>query len=76
MEAQKTAAVFAILDAIIESVKAGGSMGAPGGILYAALMAHGCTLDQFNQLMTILVRSGRLDKRGECYHVAAEKEAA
>lgn len=57
----------AICDAIIESVKAGGPLGTPGGTLYAALMAQGCTLQQFEQIMAALVSAGKLEKRGELY---------
>lgn len=56
-----------ICDAIIESVKAAGAMGAPGGILYAALMTQGCTLNQFDSIMGALVRLGKLTKQGQCY---------
>jgi len=44
-----------------------GPLGAPGGHLYAALMSAGCTLNQFEQIMSGLVQSGDLAKRGECY---------
>ncbi len=57
-----------ILDAVCEAVKAAGPLGAPGGHLYAALMAHGCTMEQFNGIMAGLVRAGKLRKSGECYH--------
>ncbi len=65
-EAQKRA-LIAIVSAITDTIKEAGEFGAPGGIMHAALMAHGCTLNQFNSLMAILVNSGRVEKRGECY---------
>lgn len=58
-----------IADAICESVAVAGSVGAPGGVLYAALMAHGCSLNQFESMMSALVCAGRLTKRSECYFV-------
>ncbi len=59
-----------ICDAVIDTVKQSGPMGAPGGILYAALMAYGCSLSQFESLMGALVRAGKLTKHGDCYRAA------
>lgn len=59
-----------ICEAIIESVAVAGPLGAPAGTLYAALMAHGCTLDQFNSIMGALVRIGKLRQQGNLYFVA------
>jgi hypothetical protein len=64
------AALRQIAAAVVEAVREAGPMGAPGGHLYAALMAQGCTLSQFESLMGALVRTGKLTKRGQCYHVA------
>lgn len=58
--------------AILEAVKAAGELGAPGGILYAALMAQGCTLNQFQQIMAGMVQGGVLTQDGECYHVGPQ----
>ena len=60
-------ALAGVVNAVIESVKAGGTDGAPGGILYAALMGHGCSLNQFESLMSALVGVGKLAQRGDCY---------
>jgi len=66
---QKLAAIRAILDAIVEGVKAGGSMGTPGGVLYAALLDK-INLSQFEAIMAALVQSGRLRRQGERYFAA------
>jgi hypothetical protein len=63
-------ALKAVADAIIETVQLAGPMGAPGGHIYAALMANGCTLHQYEQIMSGLVRAGKLRKSGECYFSA------
>ncbi len=63
-------AIRMIADAIIDAVKAAGPLGAPGGIIYAALMAHGCTLDQFNTLMSVLTQAGKLRRSGDLWHAA------
>lgn len=57
----------AICDSIVEAVAVGGTLGVPGGTLYAALMTQGCTLAQFEAIMGALVAAGKLDKRGELY---------
>jgi hypothetical protein len=67
MTEQQKQAVRMIGAYIVDSVRVAGSMGAPGGTLYAALMAHGCTLEQFESLMGALVRAGKLQKRGQLY---------
>jgi predicted transcriptional regulator len=46
--------VFAVLDAI----NVAGHQGAPDGIIYAALMAFGATLDQHTKLITTLSDQG------------------
>lgn len=69
MTLEQIKALKAIADAIIETVALAGPLGAPGGHLYAALMAHGVTLQQYEQIMAGLVRAGKLSKHGECYKV-------
>lgn len=63
------AALRAITDGIVEAVAAAGPLGCPGGTLYAALMTHGCSLEQYEQFMGTLVRAGKLVKRGELYFI-------
>jgi hypothetical protein len=60
----------AVLSAIMDAVAAAGPCGAPGGIIYAALFAQGCTLNQFQTIMDALVRAGKVTRDGECYHIA------
>ena len=55
---------------IVEVVRAGGSLGAPG-VVYAALMSQGCSLETYETFTAALVGAGRLTKRGHCYFVAA-----
>jgi len=70
MSPAQAQALKQICDAVIDTVKQSGPMGAPGGILYAALMAYGCSLSQFESLMGALVRAGKLTKHGDCYRAA------
>ena len=69
MTIQQIQAVREIGQAIVQTVKeAGEPVGAPGGILYAALMASGCSFSQFQSIMGTLVRAGYLRQSGDCYH--------
>jgi len=62
-------ALKAIGDGIVDAVRAAGPMGCPGGTLYAALMTQGCTLQQFESIMSGLVRAGKLRKSNNLYFV-------
>ena len=59
--------MLALCDAVVDTVRASGKVGTPGGTLYAVLMTHGCTMEQFEQLMSALVAAGKLEKRGQLY---------
>lgn len=56
----------ALEETVLETPDLLGS-GIPGGVLYAALSAHGCSLEVFQDLMGELVRTGRLRKAGHQY---------
>lgn len=57
---------------VVQAIKAAGPLGLPGGTIYAGLMAHGCTYEQYEKLMAILVQSGKLRRAGQLY-IATEK---
>ena len=53
---------------ILQAVDAAGKLGAPGGALYAGLMAAGYTLAEFEQVMAALAGpAGLVLKRGQLY---------
>jgi hypothetical protein len=66
-----TAALALILEAVVDAVRAGGPEGVPGGTLYAALMSVGCTYEQFEHIMSALVKFGKLRKSGKLYFVVS-----
>jgi len=66
-------AIAAVADAIIEAVRTAGSTGAPGGVIYAALMGQGCTLSQYESFMGALVRTGKLRRSGDLYFIEEAK---
>jgi hypothetical protein len=69
MTDQQNQALSQVLAAILDAIKGAGPLGAPGGALYAALMGHGCTLEQFETLMGVLLRMGKVRKSGDLYFV-------
>ena len=55
--------------AIIQTVRDAGPRGARGGVIFAALSAHGCTLSQYQSLMSGLVQAGKLVRDGDLYRL-------
>ncbi len=72
---QQRAAMRLIVDAVLDAIKAAGPTGAPGGVLYAALMQQGCSLSQFQSLMGGLERAGKVRRDGELYFIAEQVPA-
>jgi hypothetical protein len=71
IEAQR--AVLAIANAIVEAVREVEPDGAPATSLYLAMMEFGCSLAQFEQLMSALVEAGKLRQEGHLYFVGEAK---
>ena len=65
--ANPAAALLAVANAIVESVAVAGAAGAPSGLLYAALMGHGVSLENYQIIMGVLVETGKLRKAGDLY---------
>jgi hypothetical protein len=61
--------------AILEAIQATGDSGAPAGVLYAALMAYGCTHSQFESVMGSLEHMGLVRRDGFLYYLASRGEA-
>jgi predicted transcriptional regulator len=54
---------------ILEAIESCGNIGAPAGALYAALMAKGASLNQFNSIMGTLTTKGMATEEGNCYSI-------
>lgn len=69
MTKQQILALQSIGKGIIEAANID-SIGAPSGVIYSALMSHGATYNQFEQIMSTLVRHGFLshDHDSSTYH--------
>jgi hypothetical protein len=68
---QQAQAVRVVCRAIVDAVKEAGDLGAPGGVLYAVLQGS-ISLAQFEQLMSALVRTGKLRREGDLYYWLAD----
>jgi len=69
---QQKAALLLLCDAFVDTVREAGELGAPSGVMYAAVMDK-MTLDQFTAIMTALVAVGKVTKRGDCYFAGGRK---
>lgn len=65
MTKQQILALQSIAKGIIES--ATNPVGAPSGVIYAALMGHGASLSQFQSIMDTLTRKGFLSHDADCH---------
>ena len=64
---EKAAAILGVLCAIVEVVKAAGDNGVPSGHIYAMCMG-GMSLEVYQELMALLVESGRVRRSGWVYY--------
>ena len=58
------------VDCILDAASKAGPMGAPSGVVYAALNAHGMTLHVYQQLIDALVNHGKITVEFDCIKLA------
>ena len=68
-EKQSAKALLLIIRGIIDTIREIPD-GVPAGTIYAALMAQGCTFDQYQKIEKIVLRSGVVTKRGDLFFKA------
>lgn len=66
MNAVQAHAVRAVANMFLDAVKEAGTIGAPGGVMYAAVMDK-LSLSQFQQIMGTLERHGFVRREGDLY---------
>ena len=66
---QQIKAMQTVIHGVLDAVAAGGPMGAPAGIMYAAMAASGCTLDQFDMITQAVCRAGLISRDGDLFHL-------
>lgn len=69
MTSQQAMLLRKVAVAIIETVRESGPLGAPAGHIYAAMMAYGFSLENFEQIMASLVANKMLRKSGDLYFI-------
>lgn len=62
--------------AVLEAVQVAGSIGAPGGVIYSALMAQGASYNQYQSLMASMVNRNYVTLDGNNYLITPEGIAA
>lgn len=75
MTTEQLQAIRAVCDAITDAVAVAGNQGAPQGVLYAALMAHGGSLSQFQSFLRGLVAAGKVRTEGNLVFLTAAEAA-
>jgi hypothetical protein len=70
-EALRAEALRRVAQVFIDAVKEGGARGAPGGILYSAVMGT-ISLHQFEQIMSALVATRKVRREGDLYFYIAD----
>ena len=53
-------AISLAMQGIEDAARAAGPTGAPSGVVFAALQAHGMRLTTYQQILTALVNAGRI----------------
>ena len=66
MNTQQIAAIRLASDCILEAANQAGPMGAPSGVVYAALMVHGMKLATYESLLGALERMGKIIVEHDC----------
>ena len=57
---------------ILDAAEAAGPMGAPSGVVYAALSAHGLTLPAYQQILDALIQAGKITVSGHCIRLTGD----
>lgn len=66
MNAEQVAALRLAIDCILEAATVAGSLGAPSGVIYAAMMEHGMKLSTYESLLDALQRAGKIEVVNHC----------
>jgi hypothetical protein len=64
------AALKLAVDCILDAAKLAGPTGAPSGVVYAALNAHGMTLNVYEQIIAYLTNAGKIKVHYNCICIA------
>lgn len=59
-------AIKIAVEVILDIAKDAGPMGAPSGVIYAAMMGHGMTLNSYQQILGAMQRTGKIVVEYDC----------
>ena len=76
MTPKQATAVLALADVIEETARDSMPMGAPSGVVYAALMGVGVTLNLYQQILAIMVKQGRITVEHDCIKALLPEQKA
>ena len=57
------AALLQVVSAVYDAITSAGPDGAPAGLIYAALMEQGCTMEQYQEIEGLMIRTGLVSKK-------------
>lgn len=63
-------AIKLAVSCILDAAKEGGELGAPSGVIYAALSEHGMSLTVYQQIIDALASRGLITISGHCIKLA------
>jgi predicted methyltransferase len=55
--------------AVLETIEESGSLGAPSGVLYAALSSKGVSLSIYQQMIASMGKNGFVTESDHCLHI-------
>lgn len=72
MNQQALASLTLAVKTIMDAVEAAGSQGAPSGPMYAAMSAHGMTLNAYNSIIGALESAGKIRQSGQVLYFVSK----
>lgn len=71
MNADVQRAISLAVECILDAAEEAGPLGAPSGVIYAALSAHGMRLQPYQQIVDALVRAGKIIVEHDCIKLSS-----
>jgi len=66
LSAEQQSALSLAVSLILDAAKEAGPLGAPSGVVYAALSAHGMTLLSYQSIINALTRANKITVENHC----------
>lgn len=69
MTSEQQAALRLAVECVLEAAQVAGPLGAPSGVVYAAMSAHGMRLATYQSLLDAMQRAGKIEVVNHCIFV-------